>query len=199
MTTVKRRREVMLGAVLLQQQRWSFEELLFLPKYFRKNHFIARTLYVHETFSTESYCSWRSLLQHLWIIVTGSYILETIVLKLANRSRKTITTFSAAPRLHCRYSCGKLFFPRHERNLYSCYWLGSSLVPGNLISDEIIKFREGLFFETDSQLYVVETVWLDLLVRTVSFFWKRMHWLNQPKNWFNEVPHCPSSRKTHLV
>ena len=29
MTTVKRRREVMLGAVLLQQQRWSFEELLF--------------------------------------------------------------------------------------------------------------------------------------------------------------------------
>ena len=57
MTTVKRRREVMLGAVLLQQQRWSFEELLFIPKYFRKNHFIARTLYVHETFSTESYCS----------------------------------------------------------------------------------------------------------------------------------------------
>ena len=51
---------------------------------------------------------------------------------------------------------GKLFALRHQHNLYSCYWLGSSLVPGNLISDEMIKFREGLFFETDSQLYAVE-------------------------------------------
>jgi len=145
MTTVKRRREVMLGAVLLQQQRWSFEELLFIPKYFRKNHYIARTLYVHETYSTESYCTWRSLLQHLWIIVTGSYILETIVLKLSNRSRETITTFffSCTPSTS-RFLCGKHFPPRHQHNLYSCYWLGSSLVPGNLISDKMIKFREGL-------------------------------------------------------
>ena len=60
--------------------------------------------------------------------------------------------------------------------------LGFSFVPGNLISDEMIEFWEGLF----AFAFCVLT-----FVRTGSFLW--MHWLNQPKNCFNEVPHCPSS------
>ena len=50
-----------------------------------------------------------------------------------------------SPRNQIMYSCGKLFISCHQCNLYSRCWLGSSFVPGNLISDEMIEFREGLF------------------------------------------------------
>merc|ERR1712153_244331 len=65
--------------------------------------------------------------------------------KACESLQRQLQLFSCTPSTSS-FLCGKLFALRHQHNLYSCYWLGSSLVPGNLISDEMIKFREGLFF-----------------------------------------------------
>ena len=111
-------------------------------------------------------------------------IMYCMMLRVCESLQETITT-KLHPRRHGRRSCGKLFIPCHQCNLYSRCWLGSSFVPGNLISDEMIEFREGLFaFRTS------------FFVRTSSFLW--MHWLNQPKNCFNEVPHGSSARKPSM-
>ena len=77
-----------------------------------------------------------------------------------------------------------------ESFLFPVINVTSSFVPGNLISDEMIEFRKSLdtVFCWESSTF---------FVRTGSFF--RIYWLNQPTNFFNEEPHCRSSRKLPLV
>jgi len=79
-----------------------------------------------------------------WIVVPRNHIMYYMMFKVCEPLQETITT-KLHPRRHGRRSCGKLFISCHQCNLYSRCWLGSSFVPGNLISDEMIEFREGLF------------------------------------------------------
>ena len=96
------------------------------------------------------------------------------MLKLANLSRDNYNFWLHPVDMVVDF-LWKTFRPRHEHNLYSCYWLGSSLVPGNLISDEMIKFREEhAFFCILSGRVFYHLLNSDgilvLLVRTGSFF-----------------------------
>jgi len=118
------------------------------------------------------------------------------MLKLANRSRDNYN-FLAAPRRHHHFFVEN--FSLSAINITSIHVIGWVLPLCRETWSQMrwSNFEKVYFLRLTANYMLWRLSGLTFFARTGSFFWKRMHWLNQPKNCFNEVPHCPSSRKTH--
>ena len=132
MTMVERGREFMqrthAGRCLVTTAKMESWRIALLPKYLRNGRIL---LLVKKSSTTSLNHCYRKL----------NYLNQFV--KACESLQRQLQLFSCTPSTSS-FLCGKLFALRHQRNLYSCYGLGSSLVPGNLISDEMIKFRENL-------------------------------------------------------